>query len=161
MKVSIIVCTHSGNTQKLGEMVSDRLIKAGHDVNLTPLASNPPMDPKKPTAAKNITITNLPDVSSADVVLVGGPVWGFRPYPLLLKAISSLGGKIKGKKVLPFVTHSFPWAWMTGTSSLNTLRRLAADAGAQVLGGVVLSRAARRDEASYVSAADKLAAQVK
>ncbi|MBW6514076.1 MAG: NAD(P)H-dependent oxidoreductase [Candidatus Syntrophosphaera sp.] len=161
MNVSILICSHSGNTLKLGEQVSDILMQAGHQVNLTTLASEPRLDPKKPTPAKDFKITNLPDLSGADIVLVGGPVWGFRPCPLLIKAMDSLGGRLTGKKVLTFVTHSFPWAWMTGNSSLNSLRRLAANAGAQVAGGVVLSGAGRRNMDSYAATARKIAALVK
>ncbi len=142
-------------------MVSSKLMEAGHNVNLTPLVSDPPLEQGKPVAASKLRITNLPDVSSADIVLIGGPVWAFRPYPLLLKAMADLAPSLKGKKVLPFVTHSFPWAWMTGNSSVNTLRRMAAQAGAKVLPGVALPGAARRIMDRYEEAANKICAQIK
>ncbi len=161
MNIQLVICSHSGNTLKLGEMVGDKLMEAGHQVNLTQLASDPPLDERKPVSTKDIRITNQPDVSSADIVLIGGPVWAFRPYPLLLKAMADLSPKLKGRKVLPFVTHAFPFAWMNGNSSVNTLRKLASKAGAQVLPGVVLSRAAKRDMTRYQEAADKICALVR
>lgn len=160
MKVAIVICSHTGNTRKLGDMVSDKLMEAGHQVNLTQLVSDPPLDQRKTTAANQIRITNLPDLNSADIVLIGGPVWAFRPYPLLLKAMADLAPQFKGKKVLPFVTHSFPWAWLTGNSSLNTLRKLAGTTGATVLPGVVLSGASKTTMLGYEAATDKICAQV-
>jgi hypothetical protein len=62
---------------------------------------------------------------------------------------------------MPFVTHSFPWAWLTGNSSLKTLRELASRAGAQVLPGVVLSGASSPKTAKYEEAANRICAQVK
>lgn len=161
MNVQLVICSHSGNTQKLGELVKAKLTESGHRVDLTRLACDPPLDQSKPTEAKNIRITNLPDVASADIVLIGGPVWAFRPYPLLLKAMADLSPQLRGKRVMPFVTHSFPWAWLTGNSSLKTLRELASRAGAQVLPGVVLSGASSPKTAKYEEAANRICAQVK
>ncbi|HOY84997.1 MAG: hypothetical protein LHW45_00455 [Candidatus Cloacimonetes bacterium] len=161
MKVSMVICSQSGNTLKLGEMISAKLMEAGHQVNLTQLVSDPPLDQSKPMAAGNIRITNLPDVSSADIVLIGGPVWAFRPYPLLLKAMADLAPQLRGRQVLPFVTHSFPWAWLTGNSSVNTLRRLAGNAGAQALPGLALPSAAKRKMDKYEEAANLICAQVR
>ncbi|MCB5247899.1 MAG: NAD(P)H-dependent oxidoreductase [Candidatus Cloacimonetes bacterium] len=160
MKVTIVICSQTGNTQKLGELVSSKLMESGHVVNLTPLVSDPPLDQSKAVAARNLRITNLPDVSSADIILIGGPVWAFRPYPLLLKAMLDLSPMLKGKRVLPFVTHAFPFAWMTGNSSLNTLRKMAAKAGAQVLPGAVLSGSGKPGLERYTEAAAKICAQV-
>jgi len=98
-----------------------------------------PIDTRNPTKKKNIDFTNLPDISSADLLLLGGPVWAFRPSPVIMKAIEELGGKLAGKKVIAFVTHAFPWAWLTGTSSMNAMRRAVGTLGAKVLPGFVLS----------------------
>ncbi len=161
MKVAMVICSHSGNTLKLGEMASAMLMEAGHQVNLTQLVSDPPLSESKPVGANAIRITNLPDVSAADIVLIGGPVWALRPCPLLLKAMADLSPKLKGRKVLPFVTHAFPFAWLTGNSSVNTLRKLASKAGALVLPGVVLSSSVKRNMSQYQEAADKICALVR
>lgn len=160
MKVSIIICSHTGNTLKLGDMVSSKLMEAGHEVNLVHLASDPPLTQHGPGPTHKYKITNMPDVSSSDLVIIGGPVWAFRPYPLLLKAMADLSSRIRGKRLLPFITHSFPYAWMTGSPALNKIRRLAADAGAKALPGVVLSSAAKHRIESYAAAADSICAQV-
>lgn len=160
MKVAIVICSHSGNTLKLGEMVSSQLMEAGHEVNLDSLASEPPMDPKKAVMAQNMTITNLPDLSSVDIVIIGGPVWAFRPCPLLLKAMADIGGQIKGKKVLPFVTQSFPFACMGGNSSVKKLRELAGRAGAKVLPGIVLAGASKPKLDHYTATAARICALI-
>lgn len=156
MNISLVIYSHSGNTQKLAELARDLLIKEGHKVDLTSLVTSPALDTKNPVNAAQLTITNLPSVQDADAVIIGGPVWAFRPVAPLPLAIKELGTQLKDKPVLAFVTHSFPWAWLTGTSSMNTLRRLAADQGAKALPGVVLSSAGRRNAAKYQAAAEQL-----
>jgi flavorubredoxin len=163
MNIALIICSESGNTMKLGELVRAKLSAKGHQVQLTKLATDKPIDTKKPLTEAEVAITNLPDVSSSDIVMVGGPVWALRPYAVVTKAIRELGKQINGKKVLPFVTHSFPWAWMTGNSSANTLRRIAASQGANIIGTGVLSRASApkgKDE-RYEAAADRICGLIK
>lgn len=138
MNIQIIVHSKSGTTFRLGEIISDKLMQEGHTVNLTTLQTTEPID-MNPRAKQEYKFTNLPDVSKADAVLFGGPVWAFRPSPVICAAMQQLGAQYKGKKVMPFVTQGFPYAWMTGKSCLNSLARIAGTFGAKVLPGAVLT----------------------
>ncbi|HQF67954.1 MAG TPA: NAD(P)H-dependent oxidoreductase [Candidatus Cloacimonadota bacterium] len=139
MNVLIVIHSHTGKTLGLAECAKDLLATQGHNVELVRLETVEPVDTRNPTKKKIITLANLPDINSADLLLLGGPVWAFRPSPVIMKAIEDLGGKLAGKKVIAFVTHAFPWAWLTGTSSMNAMRRAVGTLGAKVLPGFVLS----------------------
>lgn len=156
MNISIVIYSHGGNTLKLAEIARDKLINDGHKVDLVRFDTTPALDTKNPVNANQLKLVNLASVQDADAVVIGGPVWAFRPVAPLPLAIKELGGQLKGKPVLAFVTHSFPWAWLTGTSSVNTLRRLAADQGAKALPGVVLSGAGKQKQESYEAAAEQI-----
>lgn len=161
MKIEIIVYSETGKTLQLAELVRDKLSGDGHQVGLTRLQTSVPFDSKHMLPEDKIEFTNLPDVGAADMVLVGGPVWAFRSCPAVKKAIRVLGPQIKGKKFLPFVTHAFPFAWMTGTWSVSGMGRIAQNQGAHVLPGVVLSSSGKQDRSNYNKAAEEIRDRLK
>ena len=156
MNLAIVIWSETGKTLLLAETVRDKLAAAGHQVSFTRLQTTASFDSKHGLPAKDIMFANLPDVSAADRIVIGGPVWAFRLCVAVTKAIKDLGTGLKGKTVLCFVTHAFPWAWLTGTSSVNTLRRLVADQGGTPLTGVVLSGSRKKDQSQYPFAAEKI-----
>ena len=156
MNVAVVVFSETGKTLKLAELAREKLLADGHSVQLTRLQTDPVFDSKHNLPEDQIKFTNLPDLGSASVLIFGTPVWAFRPCAAGRKALRDLGPQLKGKSVLPFITHGFPWAWLTGTSSANALRRLAADFGAKALAGVVLSGSMKKGEERYQAAAEKI-----
>lgn len=142
MNIQIIVHSKTGTTFRLGEIISDKLMQDGHTVNLTTLQTAEPVE-MNPRTKQQYKFTNLPKVGNADVVLFGGPVWAFRPSPVICAAMQQLGVQYKGKKVIPFITQGFPFAWMTGKGSLNSLARIAGTQGAKLLPGAVLTGRAK------------------
>ncbi len=139
MKIAIIVHSKTGNTLKFAEKIKEKLTAAGHEVDLTHLQTATPVDGKSIRQKNGISFTSLPDVSSADAVLFGGPVWGFNPSPVILQAMLALAHQMKGKLMLPFLTMGFPFAWMGGKGSLNRMRRTAGTMGARVLNGAIVT----------------------
>ncbi len=156
MNIAIVIYSESGKSLKLAQLAADKLSAAGHQVSLTRLETSPVFDSKHNLPLDRIKFTNLPELGKSDAVIVGGPVWAFRLCLAVRKAVLDLDGQWQGKKVLPFVTHAFPWAWLTGTSSLNSLRQLLARQGANVLPGTVLSGSGKKDEARYQAAAEAI-----
>ncbi|MFO8144354.1 MAG: hypothetical protein R6T89_01285 [Candidatus Syntrophosphaera sp.] len=161
MNIAIVVWSETGKTLQLAELVRDKLGGDGHQVSLTRLQTTVPFDSKHILPEEKIEFTNLPDVSAADCVLVGGPVWAFRSCPAAKKAIRELGLQIKSKKFLPFVTHAFPFDWMAGTWSASGMGRIAKKQGANILPGVVLSGSGKSDRTNYNRVAEKIRDQLK
>lgn len=134
MNISILIHSKTGNTRKFADAVSAHLLKAGHTVNVTELMTKQPIDTIPPGATANCDITNIPDLSEADLVMFGGPVWAFRPSPIIMAAIAQCGD-IGGKQVVPFVSMGFPFRWMSGNSSLAKMALALRNRGAKVIPG--------------------------
>ncbi len=155
MTISIIVYSKTGITLRFAEVIRKKLNSAGHMVHLTKLETKVPLE-ENPMSKQEIDFTNMPDVSAADAVLFGGPVWGFNPCQATCKAIHKAGNKLKGKKVIPFITMGFPFAWMTGSGSANKLRGIAASYGAKALKGIVLTGRNQNNQTAMESLAEKI-----
>lgn len=156
MNIHIIVHSMTGKTRSFADLIFARLQTAGHIVNLTELKTKETIKGGTVRQKMDITFTNLPDVSSADVVLFGAPVWAFGPSPVIYQAIVMLGSQLKGKKILPFFTMGFPFAWMGGSGAVNFMRRYAGTLGARVLNGYVVTGMRKGFEARMEAKAEEI-----
>jgi len=134
MKVMIMVHSVTGNTLRFAEKIKELLGSKGHEVSLVQLKTYPPLEGKGKDP-KEFRLTNLPDCSGYDAVLVGGPVWGFSPTPVAMKAIKEVRG-ISGKRFMAFTTQAFPFAALGGKRTLRVLGKEATGRGANVVEGV-------------------------
>lgn len=139
MLIGVVVHSHTGSTLDFADRIADKLRKKGHSVELTQLKTDGQVRPRQ----KEVRIVNLPDCSRFDAVLVGGPVWAFDASPVIVTGIKSLKG-VSGKKLLPFVTQSFPFESMGGTSAIETMRKAAEEVGAIVMPGIIAPKLFRR-----------------
>lgn len=160
MNVAIIIHSKTGITLKLAKEIQSSLVKDGHTVELANLQTTEPIVDS--TAMTTVfKFTNLPDASAYDVILFGGPIWAFRPSPVIRQAIQQCGTKLRGKKVFPFITMGFPFACMTGSGSLSALRGLAGKQGAKVLKGAILTGRQKNDEQAIQAIAADVCAAIK
>ena len=139
MKAIIIVHSNTGTTRKFAERIARRLQADGHTANIVQLETDVPITSGSVRKCAKFAITNLPDIKEYDAVLVGGPVWGFAASPVIMAGIAALGD-LKGKKVLPFVTQGFPFAFMGGNQAIKMMGRHAAGKNATVLPGAVVTK---------------------
>lgn len=103
MKIGIIVYSQSGHTASFARAIADQILEAGLDCDVELL--RPHGIPKPWT--RNIQFRRIPEVAEYDVILFGAPVWAFSVSPVLCAVFTHIAS-IKGKKVLPFVTHGLP-----------------------------------------------------
>ena len=103
MKTGIIVYSQSGHTASFARAIADQIREAGLDCDVELL--RPHGIPKPWT--RNIQFRRIPEVAEYDVILFGAPVWAFSVSPVLRASFTHIDS-IKGKKVLPFVTHGLP-----------------------------------------------------
>ncbi|MDY6894451.1 MAG: hypothetical protein SVO01_03390 [Thermotogota bacterium] len=75
---------------------------------------------------------NLPDIKDYELILLGGPVWGFSASPIAIAALDKLGN-LSEKKLLPFVTMGFPFPAMGGNRAISMMSDKAKELGATVL----------------------------
>ncbi len=139
MKIAIVLHSQTGITLKFANSLKARLSNDGHEVSLTQLQTSVPIKGGSVRQKMDIKISNLPDVSTADVVLLGGPVWAFGPSPVICEAIR-LMDSLKGKRILCFVTVGFPFKAWGGKAALRWMDRIAGEKAAQVLPGSICRR---------------------
>jgi flavodoxin len=160
MKIAIIVHSKTGTTRKFADRIADRLKKSGHNMSLIQIETDVPVESGSVRSCKEFTITNLPDIRAYDVLLLGGPVWGFSASPVIIKCIKSLGD-LEGKKVIPFVTQGFPFKFLGGKQAIALMSRYAADKKAAVLPGVVISKLFHDFEKDMDATASSIAVALK
>ena len=159
MRIVIIVHSQTGNTLKFAESLRKELSGNGHEVKFTRLETTSPIKGGSVRQAMDIRFTNLPDVSEADLILFGGPVWAFGPSPVIVEAIKQLGS-LKGKSTLSFVTQGFPLKGMGGKAALAWLNRVAATQGAKVIPGSICCQMFHNLDQQIASETERIAALV-
>ncbi len=139
MKIGIIFHSKTGTTLGFGHLIGGMLREQGHQVELIDLQTDTPVNFGSVRSAPPFKVTNLPDGSKFDALLVGGPVWAFSASPVLYTAVKGLKN-IKSKKVLPFVTMGFPLPEMGGKQAIALLNKELSASGATVLPGVIIPK---------------------
>ncbi len=139
MKIIIIVHSSTGTTRKFADRIAGTLKDSGHSIKLIQLETDVSIKSGSVRSCAKFVITNLPDIKEYDTVLLGGPVWGFSASPVIIACINALGD-LKGKKVLPFVTQGFPFAFMGANQAIALMSHTAADKKATVLPGFAVSK---------------------
>jgi len=109
MKVCIIYHSETGNTRHVAQHIAsacsaERLIevldRAGYN-RLTKFLSQ--CSKARREALTPIAPSNI-DVTAYDLIVLGSPVWAFKPTPVIHAAINALTGHT-GKPVIGFFTH--------------------------------------------------------
>jgi len=139
MKTIIIVHSQSGSTLEFAKHISDQLKKEKHDVKLVHLQTDPVTKGGSVPKTASIKFANLPDIKDYELILLGGPVWGFSASPIAIAALEKLGN-LSGKKILPFVTMGFPFPAMGGKKAIAIMSDKAKEAGASVLPGKIVPK---------------------
>lgn len=139
MNIGLIIHSKTGTTLKFGQMIAENLKESGHTVDIIELKTDIPLNTGSVRQAKKFSVLNVPNCEKFDALIVGGPVWAFSASPVLMKCLEGLQN-ISGKKLLPFVTMSFPFAFMGGLQAIALIKRTATKSGATVLPGKIIPK---------------------
>jgi len=135
MKVGIVLHTVSGHTLKFAQAIRAKLQEKGHEVDLSGLkVIGTPRVGFLPGGGGRFSIKSPPELHEFDVVLIGAPVWGFKPSPVIMKYLQEDVQKLKGKKALSFVTMGK----FGGKRSIEMMNAELEAAGADILEGEAL-----------------------
>lgn len=132
MKIAVIIHSKTGKTLKAGKSLAEKLKTKGHTVDVVELKTDPLVNTGSARSHRKFIITNLPDCSIYDAVVVGGPVWAFSASPVIYEAVKAFKG-LKGKKTAVFVTHGLPFAFMGGKQSARLLAKELINKGANIV----------------------------
>lgn len=155
MKIGIIFHSKTGTTLGFAHLIGGTLREEGHQVELVDLQTDAPVNFGSVRSTPPFKVTNLPDGSSYDALLVGGPVWAFSASPVIYAAVKELKN-IKSKKVLSFVTMGLPLPGMGGKQAIALLDKELTAAGAIVLPGVIIPKMFHNFQKLMAEAAQKI-----
>jgi flavorubredoxin len=157
MKIGIIVYSKTGTTARFGRIILESLKRKGHLCELVELKADQEIKPHTEKDKPAYRFTNLPDCRRYDAIAVGGPVWAFTACPVIIRAIKELND-IKNKKAIPFVTMSFPFAFMGGRRAVMQMSKALSDRGAEIIPGPVVPKILRNQDSLMRASAEQIAA---
>ena len=141
MKIGIIVHSKTGNTLSVAKRLMNALLFAGHEAVLEQVIAS---DDKQRDVRK-IQLQDKPEVNNYDALVLGAPVWGFSLSTVMAAYLTQVGS-LKGKKVVCFVTHAFPYPWLGGNRAVGQMKKLCEAAGAEVIETGVIDWSSRQRE---------------
>lgn len=139
MNIIIIFHSKTGTTRKFAERIANKLQEDGHSTNLIQIETDVPIESGSVRRCAKFSITNLPDITNYDTILLGGPVWAFSASPVIIECIKGLKD-FQGKRVIPFVTQGFPFKFLGGKQAIALMSKYAVEKKAKTLPGFIVSK---------------------
>ncbi|MDD4531787.1 MAG: flavodoxin domain-containing protein [Candidatus Pacebacteria bacterium] len=127
MNIGIIYYSNTGNTLSVSETLKKALETSGNQVSLERIE----VTPDNPQA-ESVQLVKAPAITGYDLLIFASPVHGFQPSKAMSAFLNQLED-LSDRKVVCFVTHLFPFAWMGGKPSIAKMKSLCEYKGAQVL----------------------------
>jgi flavorubredoxin len=109
MNAIIVIHSQSGHTALFGRTIAEKLREKGCEVDIELLRTTKFVKP----SARNIEFKRIPDPSPYDLILVGGPVWGFTMSPVTLAYLDEVKS-LKTKRGAAFSTYFLPFDALGG-----------------------------------------------
>jgi NAD(P)H dehydrogenase (quinone) len=129
MNVGIFIHSQSGNTSSMGMAITMNLRAQGNEVDIQLMKTAGRLKPRM----KHVEFRDdSPNMAPYDVVIFGGPIWGFTVSPVVGAFIKEIP-ELKGKKALCFSTSGFPTAISGARGGLKKMEMLLDGLGATVL----------------------------
>ena len=159
MNTLILIHSQTGTTLRFAQVIAEKLKAKGASVDLVQLQADPPITVVTAMPKREFSFTNLPDIKKYDLILAGGPIWGFTVSPVAIDCIRQLKD-LHGKKFIPLVTMGFPFEFLGGRQGIAALTRQAAAQGAEVLPGQIITQMFRNSQKQMQAAAAEIAASI-
>lgn len=142
MKIGIIIHSYSGNTYSVAQKLKEKLLKAGHLVEIERIKIIGGEQPND----KQFQIENPPEVNQYDAVVFGAPVRGFSISPVISAYMRQLSS-LKGKKAACFVTKQLSFNWTGGNSAIAGMKNICESKGGNVAEtGIVFWKSKNREK---------------
>jgi len=148
MKTGIIVYSKTGNTFYVGQRLRESLEKLGQKVFLERIGISGSEESGK------FELSNSPDVSEYDLLILGSPVHGFSLCPVMTKYISE--ALAKDKKVICFVTQFFAFPWLGGNRAVRQMKSLCTQKDLSIIYTEVINWSSKKREEQILNLIDKV-----
>jgi len=134
MKIGIILYSQTGNTYSVSLKLKDKLITAGHSVNIERLK----VVGEVRSGTKDVKFEMLPDTEPYDVLVFGSPVQAFSLSSVMASYLTQIVS-LQDKKVALLVTQFFPFPWMGGNRTAGQMKKICESKGAAVCGAEIVN----------------------
>jgi len=157
MNIGMVIHTGGGHTLKFAQAIREKLVASGHEVDLTGLRTVGTVTTGMLSISRvNFTIKNPPELDDFDFVLMGGPVWGFKASPVIMRYLVEDVRNLKGKRALSFVTM----LGLGGGRALRMMNEELEAAGAEVLEGEALPYFIKPNAAKLTEAVERICGRI-
>ena len=144
MKIAIVVNSITGNSLLVAEKLKIMFESLNHNAEIKRIAPTC-KEPVSGKDLKNIVLKDTPDLTSFDLVVLGAPVHAFSISAVIKEYVKKVD-TIKDKKVMLYVTQSFPFPFLGGNHAINQLKTSCEDKGANVIKTGIVSWAKSKRE---------------
>jgi len=134
MNIGIILYSQTGNTYSVSQKLKEKLVKAGHSVNIERLKVIGKVNPGK----KDIQFESLPDIEPYDALVFGSPVQAFSLSSTMTAYLSQIKS-LQDKKVAFLVTQFFPFPWLGGNRAIGQMKKICESKAAAVCGAEIVN----------------------
>lgn len=145
MRIAIVVNSITGNTLLVAEKLKERFQSMDNEVEIKRISPTC----KEPVAGndlKNIVLKDIPDLTLFDLVILAGPVHAFS-ISAVIKEYVDQSQSLKGKNVMIYVTHAFPFDFLGGNHAIRQFKSACENKGANVIKTGIVSWAKNKREA--------------
>ena len=151
MHIGIIVFSQTGNTHSVAMRLEEKLVRAGHLVNIERVEIFGELNPR----VTDIQFKTRPQVDTYDALVFAAPVMAFALSPAMKSYLGRIG-PLEGKKVACLITKQLPFYWTGGRQAVNTMKKICQSKDGAVCGsGIVIWSSSRREE-MIVDVVDRL-----
>lgn len=154
MNSIIVVHSLTGNTYSVAKKMKEKLMDNGHSVTIERIEAEGNADKTEGNPNK-LHLTSLPDISSYDLVILGGPVRAFSMSPVVAAYLTSIKS-LQGKKIILMVTQFFPFPWLGGNRAIAQMKSICKSKGGSVVGTGIVNWNRRNRENKIVELAESL-----
>lgn len=151
MNIGIILYSETGNTYAVSQKLKEKLVKAGHSVNIERLK----VIGKATLGTKNIQFESLPDIGLYDALVFGSPVQAFSLSSAMKTYLSQIKS-LQDKKVTFLVTQYFPFPWLGGNRAIGQMKKIGESKGATICGTAVVNWSKPSREKQITETVEKL-----
>lgn len=149
MKIAIVVNSITGNSLLAAERLKEMYKSLNHDVEIKRIVPSC-KEPVSGKDLKNIVLKDIPDLAPFDLVVLGAPVHAFSISAVIKEYVKKVD-TIKDKKVMLYVTQSFPFPFLGGNHAINQLKKTCEDKGANVIKTGIVSWAKSKREKDFAN----------
>ena len=151
MNIGIILYSETGNTYSVSQKLKEKIVKAGHYVNIERLKVIGKVHP----STKDVKFESLPDIEPYDALVFGSPVQAFSLSSAMTAYLSQIKS-LQDKKVAFLVTQFFPFSWLGGNRTIGQMKKICESKGATICGAAVVNWSKPSREKQIAEMVEKL-----